>query len=242
MFSWAAWPSSQGMPTRPFALGVAPTDLARPGGGAAGPAAPLSQEQKSERGETPRPPVGRPRSPSSPRVPPSAWGGPAPRPSPLLPGADALSCQKDELVVTKPLLVSGSPVPWPRTRDAWPPSRASGPERVRPRVQSSASSAPCRPPCAQVPVCPQWPRPSPAGRTRSRAGQRREAPLCHLGLPGRGHRARFRHSPGLFWFTGAHALGRELAIAAPPPSAPDALGVVTSPQAPLLPPAPTRCG
>lgn len=160
-------------------------------------------------------------------------GRPAPRPSPLLPGADALSCQKDELVVTKPLLVSGSPVPWPRTRDAWPPSRASGPERARPRVQSSASSAPCRPPCAQVPVCPQWPRPSPAGRTRSRAGQRREAPLCHLGLPGRGHRARFRHSPGLFWFTGAHALGRELAVAAPPPSAPDALGVVTSPQAPL---------
>lgn len=236
MFSWAAWPSSQGMPTRPFALGVAPTDLARPGDGAAGPAAPLSQEQKSERGEDATPPVGRPSSPSGPRgprVPPSAWGGPAPRPPPLLPGADALSCQKDELVVTKPLLVSGSPVPWPRTRDAWPPSRASGPERVSPRVQSSASSAPCRPPCAQVPVCPQWPRPSPAGRTRSRAGQRREAPLCHLGLPGRGHRARFRHSPGLFWFTGAHALGRELAVAAPPPSAPDALGVVTSPQAPL---------
>lgn len=164
---------------------------------------------------------------------PGAAPRPAPRPSPLLPGADALSCQKDELVVTKPLLVSGSPVPWPRTRDAWPPSRASGPERVRPRVLSSASSAPCRPPCAQVPVCPQWPRPSPAGRTRSRAGQWREAPLCHLGLPGRGHRARFRHSPGLFWFTGAHALGRELAVAAPPPSAPDALGVATSPQAPL---------
>lgn len=78
MFSWAAWPSSQGMPTRPFALGVAPTDLARPGDGAAGPAALLSQEQKSERGETPRPPVGRPSSPSGPRVPPSAWGAPRP--------------------------------------------------------------------------------------------------------------------------------------------------------------------
>lgn len=216
MFSWAAWPSSQGMPARPFALGVAPTDLARPGDGAAGPAAPLSQEQKSERGEDATPPRGT--ATLSLRATCASLGlgrprGPAPRPSPLLPGADALSCQKDELVVTKPLLVSGSPVPWPRTRDAWPPPPG-------PRVQSSASSAPCRPPCAQVPVCPQWPRPSPAGRTRSRAGQRREAPLCHLGLPGRGHRARFRHSPGLFWFTGAHALGRELAVAAPPPSAP----------------------
>lgn len=235
MFSWAAWPSSQGMPTRPFALGVAPTDLARPGGGAAGPAPRFLRNRKAS--------VGRRHAPCG-AAELSLWaawaacaslglGRPAARPSPLLPGADALSCQKDELVVTKPLLVSGSPVPWPRTRDAWPPSRASGPERASPRVQSSASSAPCRPPCAQVPVCPQWPRPSPAGRTRSRAGQRREAPLCHLGLPGRGHRARFRHSPGLFWFTGAHALGRELAVAAPPPSAPDALGVATSPQAPL---------
>lgn len=83
MFSWAAWPSSQGMPTRPFALGVAPTDLARPGDGAAGPAAPLSQEQKSERGEDATPPRGTAELSLRPACASLGLGRPAPRAPPF---------------------------------------------------------------------------------------------------------------------------------------------------------------
>lgn len=228
MFSWAAWPSSQGMPARPFALGVAPTDLARPGDGAAGPAAPLSQEQKSERGEDATPPRGT--ATLSLRAACASLGlgrprGPAPRPSPLLPGADALSCQKDELVVTKPLLVSGSPVPWPRTRDAWPPPRAS---RSVLRVLSAVPTALCTgarvSPVAAALTCrahTEQGRPAARGSALPPRSAGARAPGT---VPAQPRALLVHRSPRL-----GEGAGRRGSASIRS----DALGVVTSPQAPL---------
>lgn len=123
------------------------------------------------------PPWEGPRAPSDPRVPSTTWGGHTAPPGALpftqpFPGTDALSCQKDVLVMAKFLLVSGLLVPWPRTCDVW--SLLQGLRSLTCQTDPEFWCLPCPQhradrPCAQVPECPQWPWPrsSLAGHTQS---------------------------------------------------------------------------
>lgn len=162
----------------PFALGAVPTDLAHPGDGEPRGWLPcLLRNRKASVGKMPRPSVGGTTCSLRPACAFHDLGWPHSPPGALpftqpFPGTDALSCQKDVLVMAKFLLVSGLLVPWPRTCDVW--SLLQGLRSLTCQTDPEFWCLPCPQhradrPCAQVPECPQWPWPrsSLPGHTQS---------------------------------------------------------------------------